>query len=217
MRCTLCLALLAPLALGATAFAGQIIDITQYGAIANDGKDDLAAIAAAIKAAGAGDTVKIPAGEFDISRGITGKSNISLIGAGTAASTVKFIGSSSTNLVSLDGVKNVSISGVTLDGNNSTNAAQGIWSQNSSGLKLNDLAVKNLNATTGFGPQGVYFASQVTNSVVSNSTFSNIGLASQWGAGIRVGQGSSNNQILSNTIANTGAGGFCAMTTRRIS
>lgn len=208
MRCVLLLASLAMLASGVSTLAGQIIDITRYGAVANDGKDDWAAIAAAIKAAGPGDTIKIPAGEFDISRGIVCKSNISLLGAGARSSMIKFIGSASTNLVSLDGVSNVTIAGVTLDGNDSAHAAQGIWSRNSSGLNLHDLAVENLNANGGLGPQGVYFASKVTHSVIANSTFSNIGLASRWGAGIRIGRGSSNNQVLSNTITNTGRGGI---------
>ncbi|HEX8522380.1 MAG TPA: right-handed parallel beta-helix repeat-containing protein [Tepidisphaeraceae bacterium] len=200
------------LGLSSGAFAatttGKTLDITSYGAIAGDGKDDTAAIKAAVNAAAAGDTVRIPAGAFDVSSAVSLKSNINFIGAGAAASSLNFSGANSSSFLNLDGVKNVSVSGITLDGKNSTNAAQGVWAQYSSKLTLKDISVKNLGATTGFGPHGVYFVQGVTDSVISGNSFNNIGTSNEWGAGIRVGQGSSRNQILGNTVADTGRGGI---------
>ncbi len=208
MRHPFGLLLLIPLAAGVPARAGNTLDITSYGAIAGDGKDDSAAINAAIAAAAAGDTVRIPAGSFEIGNAVSAKTGVNLTGNGTASSTLKFIGNTATSLLNLDGVSNVAVSGFTLDGNNSTEASQGIFSQNASKLNLSNLAVQNLGANAGFAPHGVYFSANVTDSTISNSTFSNIGPSSQWGAGIRLGQASARNQILNNTITNTGRGGI---------
>jgi parallel beta-helix repeat protein len=202
----LALALAAPKV--AFAATSKTLDITSYGAIAADGKDDSAAIKAAIGAAVAGDTVRIPAGSFEIGSAVSAKSGVNLTGNGVGSSTLKFIGNTSTSLLNLDGVSNVALSGFTLDGNNSAKASQGIFSQNASKLNLSNLAVQNLGATSGFAPHGIYFSTNVTDSTISNSAFANIGTGSQWGAGIRLGQGSSRNQILANTIANTGRGGI---------
>jgi hypothetical protein len=192
----------------AFAAIARTLDITTYGAIAGDGKDDSAAIKAAINAAAAGDTVRIPAGSFEIGSAISAKTGVNLTGNGVASSTLKFIGNTSTSLLNLDGVNTIAVSGFTLDGNNSAKASQGVFSQNASRLNFNNFAVQNLGATSGFAPHAIYFATNVTDSTISNSTFSNIGLGSQWGAGIRLGQASSRNQILNNTIANTGRGGI---------
>src|SRR5206468_10574563 len=117
-------------------------------------------------------------------------------------------GTPSTPLLGITNVANVELTAFTLDGNNNTRATNGINASAASNLNLHDLAVKNLAIKSGFAPHGILFESNVTNSVVQNNSFSNIGTQSVWGAGIRIAQGSSNNQILGNTIANTGRGGI---------
>jgi polygalacturonase len=49
--------------------------VTDYGARANDGLDDSAAIQRAMNASAAGDTIAFPAGTFDIDRELTLKSD----------------------------------------------------------------------------------------------------------------------------------------------
>ena len=67
-------------------------DITTYGAIANDGRDDTAAInAAANDAAAHGGFVYIPAGQFDIAGYVNLPQNVDLIGAGSTVSVLNDI------------------------------------------------------------------------------------------------------------------------------
>ena len=65
------------------------LNITDYGAVANDGSDDLSAISAAISAAGSGDTVYFPAGTFNISGSVLCKTGVSLQGSSTSESLLK--------------------------------------------------------------------------------------------------------------------------------
>ena len=67
-----------------------VLDITDYGAVANDGNNDSTAIRNAIAAAGSGDTVYAPAGVFDI-HNIELKSNIKFLGAGRDSTTYRMM------------------------------------------------------------------------------------------------------------------------------
>lgn len=187
--------------------AGVILDVTSFGAVPNDGNDDAAAINNAIQSAAAGDVVYVPGGTFDISTKVNVKSNMALLGGGSS-SVLRYVGSSNNQMLGLANVSNVNVGFLTFDGNNNLRATQGIYATASSNLNLHDLTVKNLSIKTGFAPHGIFFDGAVTNSIIQNSLLTNIGTASAWGAGIRLGNGSSFNQVLNNTIINTGRGGI---------
>lgn len=196
---------------GGPAARGAVIDVRRFGAIADDGIDDTAAINNAVNAAaGPGGTVSLPAGTFNVSQKIVAKSNVALAGAGLDVTTLRFGGSAATTLLDVQNVTNVDCSGFTLDGNNSATVTQGIYAHNASTLSLHDLAVKNIATNTGFSPHAIFFDTNVVHSMIRNTVLSNIGTTSEWGAGIRLGHGSSFNQVLNNTISNTGRGGILA-------
>ena len=115
-----------------------------------------------------------------------------------------------TPLLGLSSVSNVDVGNLAFDGNNSKTPTQGIYATGSTNLDLHDLAVKNLGITSRneFGPHGIFFDTNVTHSIIQNDTLTNLGTAGNWGAGIRLGQGSSFNQEFSNTISTTGRGGI---------
>ena len=73
-------AVLAALTVALPAVAADY-DITSFGAVANDGLSDLAAIQAAIDAASVGDRVIIPAGVFHVTDSIRPVGGITLVGA----------------------------------------------------------------------------------------------------------------------------------------
>ncbi len=185
-----------------------VINVTSFGAIADDGLDDFPAINSAIQSAHSGDTVFIPAGTFDITQPIEPKSNMTLAGDSRTSTIVRFSGTDRTVLMAIEDATNVSVTHLTLDGNNSTAPSNGLFADYSSAININDIAVRNLGSVTGFSPHAIFFASNVTNSVVQNNLLTNIGTTSNWGAGIRVSSGSSNNQIIGNTIQDTGRGGI---------
>jgi len=189
---------------------GKIVDVANVGAVAGDGKDDAGAIDAAIRAAGDGDTVQIGAGTWEIASAIQARSHVSIVGVGCNLTTIRFIGKSPSAMLQIKGVSDVVVSKMTLDGDNLVQAAQGIEAENASKLKLSDLRVVNLGAASGFGPHGIYFAANVSESVIANCEMANIGTGSEWGAGIRISHGSSNNNIIGNTIEKTGRGGILA-------
>ena len=70
-----------------------LLDVSDYGAVANDGNDDIGEINAAINASTAGDTIYFPSGMFHISDAIRLKSYTIMIGDGQDNSTIRFIGS----------------------------------------------------------------------------------------------------------------------------
>src|SRR5437879_4526978 len=76
---------------GAPAVSAATLDVTAFGAVANDGQNDAAAIAAAIRAANSGDTVFLPAGTFDVAQTLAGKSGVNIVGAGRDAAVIRYI------------------------------------------------------------------------------------------------------------------------------
>lgn len=205
-RSALCLCLLG----GGLDTLAADYDITSYGAIANDGIDDLAAIQSAISAASPGDRVIIPTGTFTIQSAIDPTAGISIIGAGRDSSTIEYRGTTNADgMIRLEGVgnNNIELSGFTLDGLNSTYAQQGILASDTSGHQIHGVRVQNLVGSS-FGPAGIYFSFDADNSVIKNNEFLNIGVADAYGSGIRLDHGSEGNSIIGNTIQNTGRGGI---------
>ena len=186
----------------------RVLDVSGFGAVAGDGKDDAPAINGALEAAGEGDTVQIGKGTWEIGSTIIARSDVTLTGAGREETKLKFVGKAAMAMLRLEDLRNVTISKLTFDGDNSPSAAQGIVANKSEKINLNDVRVANLGAASGFGPHGVYFSSKVTGSIITNCAFANIGPASEWGAGIRIAHESSGNKVIGCTIDNTGRGGI---------
>lgn len=172
--------------------------------VSSSGGDDRAAINNMISISAPGDTVYLNAGTFQISNAIQAKTGVSIVGAGEASTTVRYTGVSGNPMVSLGGSNHAEVANLTLDGNG--NAAQGVINSAGSYQYVHDTAIQNL-AANGIG---VDFWSSVTDSRIVNNQFSNIGVGSAWGAGIRMSWGSSRNQVLNNTITNAGLGGIFA-------
>jgi len=199
------------------------LNVTAYGANGGDALDDRTAIQNAINAASAGDTVYFPAGTYYIGSALTPKSGIKLNGASQSTAIIKFNGSAASSMIYMpmsSNISNVEISNLTIDGNNDPEASYGIEAHNGTGHYFHHLTFKDFTGTTSlYGPFGIWLEGEsgndaslkgVTNSVISDSTFTNIGTSREWGSGIRMGWGSKGNQILRNTIANTGRGGIFA-------
>ncbi|WP_168172430.1 right-handed parallel beta-helix repeat-containing protein [Cellvibrio sp. PSBB023] len=194
--------------------AAANINIVNYGAHGNDGKDDTLAIQAAINAANSGDRVFIPNGIYTISRTLIAKSNIKIQGESQAGAIVEFSGADNFAMINLSDTSNVELTTFTLDGKMKS-LANGIFAKNGSGHKIQFITIQNLTYR-GFGPHGILFEGNadwknaVNYSLLADNTFSNIGVRSEWGAAIRFANGSSYNHALRNTIINTGRGGILA-------
>ena len=192
------------------------INITSYGATPNDGTDDTVAIQNAINAASPGDTVYIPNGTFNVTNVINAKSNVNIQGQSQSGAILKFTGGSARSAIILcNGKSNITISALTIDGNNSPHPNAGIRAENSSYITVKNCTIKNFANTTDWGPFGVLFrggdgysSPGVTYSEVSDCTFQNIGVNSAWGTAVRLAWGSSYNKILRNNVSNTGRGGI---------
>ena len=187
-----------------------ILDVTDYGAVSNDGNDDINGINAAIDASAAGDTIYFPSGTFHISDAIRLKSYTVMVGEGQDNSTILFIGTNLAPLVDIQEKTHIEIANLCLDANNNSNASNGIEAYQGSEHFLHDLWIKNFtfNYPDWGGPQGIVFYGEVMDCMISNNLIENMSIESEWGAGIVVGWGSSNNKILNNTINNTGRGGI---------
>ena len=182
-------------------------DVTTFGAVPNDGTSDSAAIAAAVAASQAGDTVFFPAGTYLTDDAIRPHSGTSLVGAGRDATIVRYVGTALLPLVELEGQSDVEVAALTLDGGANANAENGIHGANGSGHRLHDLTIRDLVQGAGFGPHGIYFSTAVTDSEIRDNLITDMAPGSQWGAGMRISQGSSRNVVMRNVIAVTGRGG----------
>jgi hypothetical protein len=187
-----------------------LLDVTNYGAVANDDNDDIAGINAAIDASTAGDTIYFPSGMFHISDAIRLQSYTVMIGDGQDNSSIRFIGTNFVPLVDIQEKTHIEIANICLDANDNSNATNGIEAYQGSEHFLHDLWIKNFtfNYPDWGGPQGIVFYGEVMDCMISNNLIENMSIESKWGAGIVVGWGSSNNKILNNTINNTGRGGI---------
>ena len=185
------------------------LNVTAYGAVANDAGDDRAGIQGAINAAASGDTVLFPVGTFRLSGAILPKSGIRLEGAAAVGSVLLYVGGGLSEIIGIGGLSNVTVTSLTLDGNGSTAVKDGILAGNSSGLRLQNLIIRNIGNGPE-GPRGIRFEPNVNDSIITGNRIENIGTGTAWGVGIRLSWGSSRNQVTDNIIANTGRGGiFC--------
>ena len=65
------------------------INVWDYGAVANDGRDDSAAVMAAVKAAHGGDTLKFGAGRYDFDSRVEIRVGLDIVGDGRSSTTVR--------------------------------------------------------------------------------------------------------------------------------
>lgn len=111
-----------------------IVNVTEFGAVGDGETDDTEAIQAALDAAGSagGGVVYIPAGTYGLTRSVaSGKYALTipaktrLLGAGIDATTLKLLDDAPDDvaLIRVDGVSNVEIAYMTLDGNNARDLA----------------------------------------------------------------------------------------------
>lgn len=189
---------------------GSVLDVTSFGAVADDANSDSGAIAAAIAASRAGDTVFFPTGTYRLSAAIQPASGTTLAGAARDATILRYDGAALLPLIDLGGRSNVEITALTLDGAGNPKAANGIQALDGGGHRLHGLAIRGLVKGQGFGPHGIHFVQNVSDSEITDNWISNIAPTSAWGAGIRLSHGSARNQVLRNTISTTGRGGILA-------
>ncbi len=186
------------------------LDITMYGAIADDGRDDTTGIEAAISLSTAGDTLFFPPGMYEISRSLLPASGTILFGPTDGVATVRYTGFTDGDLIHIEDKADVEVGYLVLDGANNTHALNGILASGSERLHIHDVTIRRFVETADFGPHGIYLASGVTNTVISDNVIRDIAPNYQWGGGIRISHGSSGNVVERNTISNTGRGGILA-------
>jgi hypothetical protein len=178
---------------------------------------DSDAIAATIGKSQPGDAVFLPEGTYAVTKPVWPRSDTRLEGAGQDKTILRFAGDSSTVMVDLTGRERVEVCHLTLDGVLNPNAMQGISAGNARHLNIHHVTVRDLVKGSGFGPHGVLFSGQnptrqhgVTDSVIADCRFENIGVGAKFGGGIRLAWGSSRNRVLHNVIDKTGRGGVFA-------
>jgi hypothetical protein len=153
--------------------------------------------------------VLLPTGAFSIAGSIATKSGVIIAGVGRDSTTVQYIGGGGGSMIDLNGRSNVQIANLTLNGNSS--ALYGIDGSNGSGHYIHDNGIQNLGANANgirFSGAGGTYTSGVTDSRIVDNLFSNIGVGSEFGAGVRMAWGSSRNQVIGNTVTNAGRGGI---------
>lgn len=190
---------------------GDVINVAEFGAIADDAYDDVTAIDMAIQAAGPGDIVYFPQGIYLISQSIKSvTSGIILQGDGRDWTTLRYTGGDDKPMFSMsNGVCDSLINAMTLDGNQiDHNTSGGIKVVHCDHLTFSNLRIKDMPATSGNAPIAILFALNVTDCQVTDNIIENIGFEHTWGAGIRLSMGSSFNTITNNTFTRTGRGGI---------
>jgi hypothetical protein len=162
-----------------------------------------------------GDTIALGARVYALTEALRPKSGTKLIGAGAGRTVLRHRSEQPSPLIDLSGRQHVEVARLTLDGASNPQASQGILATRSRWLNLHHLAISNLVKSSAFGPHGIHFTGDgsvpdtgVTDSVISDCTFENIGVDAQYGAAIRLSYDSSRNRVIRNRIHNTGRGGI---------
>ncbi|MBA2480271.1 MAG: right-handed parallel beta-helix repeat-containing protein [Planctomycetes bacterium] len=196
--------------------AARLRDATALGATPDDAEDDAYAIQEAIDAAAPGDIVYLPAGTYRLRHTVRMRTGVSLRGESRTRTILRHDGQDAATMLSASSVRDLTISELTIDGASSA-AGPAVFAYDSQRLSLHHLSIRDfadLETAIGIqfiGDQGVRaFAHGVTDSVISDNSIERMGVRSEWGAGIRVSWGSSQNRIERNRIDGTGRGGIFA-------
>ncbi|HEX2973812.1 MAG TPA: right-handed parallel beta-helix repeat-containing protein, partial [Tepidisphaeraceae bacterium] len=176
---------------------------------------DSASIAAAIQQAATGDTVLLPAGQFELAEPVRPKSGVKLLGAGQEKTRLVYRGTKPAVLVDIVGCQDVELAQLTLDGQANPLVHQGISGSDSRRLWIHHVTICNLIKSDTFGPHGILFSGHnptmergVTDSTISDCRLENIGLGAEYGGGIRLNWGCVRNRVQGNVVRNTGRGGI---------
>jgi len=105
---------------------------------------DSPALAAAIRRAAPGDTVRLGTGTYELTEPVTPKSGVKLLGAGQEKTKLVYTGTKPGVLVSLSGCEDVEIAQMTLDGRNNPLVHQGISGSDFRRIWLHHLTIRNL-------------------------------------------------------------------------
>lgn len=143
------------------------INVTSFGAVANDGKDDLAAIKAAVNASANGDTIYFSSGTFNLSDQVFLKGSRTYKGDGT---TLK--GDPAKHIFHIQ-QDNTRVEGFTFDG-------KPIMIDTPNNLMVAGAVITNntfKNSATGSNANGITFTTGMRNSTISYNTFTGGGMA----------------------------------------
>ncbi|HVT90458.1 MAG TPA: NPCBM/NEW2 domain-containing protein [Tepidisphaeraceae bacterium] len=137
------------------------VNVLNYGAVPDDGKDDVAAILAAIRDSKKNDTVVFPAGEFDIGTSVQLKGDRQYIGDGSVLS-----GGDEFHIFTLHD-DNVRIEGFTFDG-------KALFIDAPGNRMIQNLVVNENTFHVhgdGTGKNGITFTTGLRDSKITNNTF----------------------------------------------
>jgi hypothetical protein len=176
---------------------------------------DSASLAAAIRQAASGDTIRLPAGTLEISEPVLLKSGVKLIGAGQDKTRIAYGGTQPLPLLKINDCQDVEIAHLTLDGQDNPLVRDGITGSSSRRLFIHHVTFSNLGKDSPSFSHGIMFSGDnptmergVTDSTISDCRFERIGLKAEYGGGIRLAWGCVRNRIERNVIRDTGRGGI---------
>jgi PKD repeat protein len=176
---------------------------------------DSASLVSALKQAAPGDTIRLPAGTFEIAEPIQLKSGVKLVGAGQEKTRIVYAGTKLLSLVRINDCQDVEVAHLTLDGQDNPLVQDGMTGGNSRRLFIHHVTFCNLGNGSSSFSHGIIFSGDnptmergVTDSIISDCRFEKIGLKAEYGGGIRLAWGSVRNRIERNVIRDTGRGGI---------
>lgn len=182
--------------------AGKTIVVS---AKADGATDATPAIAAALKSAAAGDVVSLPAGTYALAGTLAIPANVTFAGAGMGKTVLKATGTVD-SMIDMSGVDHAVVRDLSLDGGG-THANNGFGAANATHLEIDQVEVFDFHQTTIFGPFGVYWSANVTDSIVHRSKFHDLGPGSTWGVAVRIETGK-RDVIEQNSSLHTGRGAY---------
>jgi hypothetical protein len=190
------------LALGAATY-----EVTEFGVVPNDETDDAAAINQVLAQAVAGDTVVLPEGRLVLESVLKVPGGVTLRGAGQDKTMLIHAGDKPHGFIEIRQAEEVEIADLGIDGGNRPEATGGILAVKSEQILVHHVTVRNFVDTGSFGPHGIHFTG-TSHSTIRDCLIENIAPEDDWGAGMRVADNCSHNQMIRNRIHNTGRGGI---------
>jgi hypothetical protein len=140
------------------------VNVSDFGAVPNDGRDDRAAIQNAINASAGGDVINFGAGEYTIGATIKLRGDRQYIGNST---TLKWAGGAD-RVMEARYVSNLTIKGFTSDG-------AGFKLEGTKNLTFTENTVKNVTTGDAWVGNGLLILHSMADSTVTRNTFRNIG------------------------------------------
>ena len=191
---------------------GVLLAVAGWGATVTVPAGDAAALVAAVEKSQPGDEIRLAAGTYRLPETLALHTGTKLTGAGREQTILQPGGEKARVLLGLNGVQDVTVSDLALDGAPDPLTSRGLAAYNSQRLTLTRLAIRNLSAP---GAIGIHFNGKaptrengVLDCLIADCVIENIAPANPWGAGVRCSWGSSRNTIRNCRIDNTGRGGI---------